>query len=248
MISQNPVPGERRKKTVFDAALKSKEDNMVMISKKIKTFHFTGCIEIKELLGKKADNELQLMEILEDVPEDCIYYHTHSYFLRHFYLAGQYPNDFANWAAIQVRDRVLGEKLGMVTPSADKTFDNIRTELIDIIDKHLSSISIIPAVAYGEPFYFMRSRIIEVPLGVSAGNLKEFTEAMKNVHASAIYNHIFESRLRVRKGKSDFSIWLDEVLGVGGLAEKIERIDCYMYSLEDLRAKIIQLCEEEFRG
>ncbi len=213
----------------------------------MKEFEFTGCIEIKELLGEKADNELHLMELIEEVPLDSIYYHTHSYFLRHFYLAGQYPNDFANWAVMQVRDRVLGEKLAVVTPSAGKTLDDIKGELIDIIDSHLSSIRIVPSVVYGEPFHFMKSRIIEVPTNISAVDLPSFVGTMKTVHASAIYNHIFESRLRLRKGKSDFSIWLDEVLGLDGLARKIEMIDCYMYSLEGLREKIIQLCEEELR-
>jgi len=38
------------------------------------------CIEIKELLGKKADDEQELLELIEEVPLDSIYYHTHSYF------------------------------------------------------------------------------------------------------------------------------------------------------------------------
>jgi len=63
------------------------------------------CIEIKKLLGKKADDEQELLELIEEVPLDSIYYHTHSYFLRHYYIAGAYPNDFDDWAAIQVRDR-----------------------------------------------------------------------------------------------------------------------------------------------
>ncbi len=214
----------------------------------MKDFEFTGCIEIKELLGEKADNELQLMEQLEEVALDSVYYHTHSYFLRHFYLAGQYPNDFANWAALQVRDRVLGEKLGIVTPSGEKSLEDIRSELLDIIDAHLSSIKIIPSVVYGESFYFMKSRIIEIKTGVSVKDLAGFTDALKVVHASAIYNHIFEARLRIRKGRSDFATWLEECLGLDSLAEKLERIDCYMYSLEDLRAKIIDLCQKEIAG
>jgi len=210
------------------------------------TFRFTECVEIKELLADKADNELQLLERIEEVPLDSIYYHTHSYFLRHFYLVGQYPNDFANWAALQVRDRVLGEKLGVVTPSGSKTIEDIRAELLDIIDDHLSAIKTVPSVVYGEPFYFMKSRIIEVPTEVEVKDLPEFAAALRKIHASAIYNHTFEARMRMKKGKSDFSIWFDEVLGMGELAGKIEKIDCYMYSLEDLRAKIINLCEREF--
>ena len=213
----------------------------------MKTFEFTGCIEIKELLAEKADNELKLLELIEEIPIDSIYYHTHSYFLRHFYLAGQYPNDFANWVALQVRDRVLGEKLGIVTPSGKKTLEDIRTELLDIIDNHLSSIKVVPSAINGESFYFMKSRVMEISTGISVDNLADFIEVMKTIHASVIYNHIFEARLRLKKGKSDFSIWLDEGIGLGGLAEKIEKMDCYMYSLEDLRAKIITLCEMEIK-
>lgn len=208
-------------------------------------FHFIGCIEIKELLGKRADDEQELLELIEEVPTDSIYYHTHSYFLRHFYIAGTYPNDFADWAVVQVRDRVLGEKLAAVTPSGDKTIEDIRFDLMDIIDKHLSQIKIVPSIVYGQPFHFMQSRIIEVPTGVIASNLEGFSEALKTVDASAIYNHIFEARLRDRLGRSDFSIWIEQILGRKELADKFEALDSYMYSLEGLREKLVYLCQEE---
>ncbi|MGB3114276.1 MAG: DUF5752 family protein [Candidatus Omnitrophota bacterium] len=211
----------------------------------MKEFEFIGCMELKELLGKKADDELALMELIEDVPLDSVYFHTHSYFLRPYYLAGQYPTDFANWAAIPVRDRVLGEKLASVMPSRDKTLDDIRNDLIDIIDKHLSEIKIVPSVVYGSPFYFMQSRIIEVPMGITVNDLESFTEALRTVDASAIYYHTYEARLRTRRGRNDFSIWLKDVLGLDELAGKVEGIDYYMYSLESLRTKIVELCEKE---
>ncbi|MDP8215765.1 MAG: DUF5752 family protein [Candidatus Kaelpia imicola] len=207
-------------------------------------FSFIGCIEIKELLGKRAGDELKLLEYIEEVSLDCIYYHTHSYFLRHYYLAGSYPNDFANWVAIQVRDRVLGEKLASVTPHGFKSLEDVRAELIEIIDRHLSSIEIIPRVVYGESFYFMKSRIIEIPIGVEVNNFEEFKGVLKTVDASSIYYHIFESRLRNKKGSSDFAIWLKDELGLNVLAEQIELLDCYMYSLEDLRSKLIDLCNQ----
>ena len=208
-------------------------------------FEFRGCIEVKELLGKKADDELELLELIEEVPIDSIYYHMHSYFLRHRYIAEPYPNDFANWAAMQVRDMVLGEKLASVTSERFKSLEEIRLELVDIIDKHLSTINIIPFVVYGQPFYFMKSRIIEVPTDVSVTTFQEFKEALMTIDASAIYNHIFEARLRIRKGRSDFSEWLEEALGKKELAGKFEMIDSYMYSLEGLRTKLLELCEEE---
>ncbi len=208
-------------------------------------FEFMGCIEIRELLGKRANDAQKLMELIEEVPADSIYYHTHSYFLRHFYIAGPYPNDFANWAVIQVRDRVLGEKLGSVTPSAERTIEEIRQEVIEIIDQHISSIRLVPYVTYGQPFHFMKSRIIEIPTGVVVKNLEEFTAALETVDASAIYNHIFEARLRDRRGRSDFAIWLDEVCKRSALSDRIEKIDSYMYSLEGLRGRLLELCKGE---
>lgn len=208
-------------------------------------FLFMGCIEIKELLGRRADNEQELLELIEEVPVDSIYYHTHSYFLRHYYISGAYPNDFANWAAVQVRDRVLGEKLATVTPSGEKSLEDIRSELIEIIDAHLSAFKIVPTVVYGQPFYFMQSHIIEVPTGAAAVNLQEFLEILQIIDASAIYNHVFEARLRDRRGRSDFSIWIDEVLHRKELADKFEQIDSYMYSLEGLRATLLKLCKQE---
>lgn len=213
----------------------------------MKDFHFVDCFEIKELLGERASDELRLMKLIKKVPLDSIYYHMHSYFLRHYYIIAPYPNDFANWAAIQVRDRVLGEKLGSVTPSRTKSIEDLRTEILEVIDKHLSSIKIIPRVVFGQPFYFMNSRIIEIPTGIRANNLKEFRECLKIVDASAIYNHIFEARLRDKRGISDFAEWFSETLDMKELAEKIESIDWYMYSLEELRVKILNLCELELK-
>jgi hypothetical protein len=208
-------------------------------------FQFTNCIEIKELLGVKADDELSLLELLEEVSIDSIYFHMHSYFLRHVYVSGIYPNDFANWVTIQVRDRVLGEKLATVTPNRNLSLDDLRYELIDIIDRHLHNMKIIPSITYGEPFYFMKSKIIEVPTDIKVKNLKEFINALKIVDASSIYNHIFESQMRLKRRSNDFSIWLEDILKLNDLAHKIDQLDSYMFTLESLREKLIFLCSGE---
>ncbi|MDD3375335.1 MAG: DUF5752 family protein [Candidatus Omnitrophica bacterium] len=213
----------------------------------MKEFQFTDCIEIKELTGKKANDEAELLELIEEASPDSIYFHTHSYFLRHFYIMGPYPSDFANWIVMQVRDRVLGEKLSALTPSGKQKIEDVRSDLIEVIDDHLSSIKTIPAVSFGQPFYLMKSKIIEIPTRLKAQNLKEFRDSLACVDASAIYNHVFEARLRGQKGRSDFSIWLEEVLGLSQLAQSIERIDAYMYGLEGLRKKILCLCDQELQ-
>ena len=49
-------------------------------------FRFTGCSELHEILGKTAEDERRLVELIEEVPLDSIYFHTPRYFLRHSYV------------------------------------------------------------------------------------------------------------------------------------------------------------------
>jgi hypothetical protein len=206
-------------------------------------FLFTGCWELREMLGRSARDEQQLLEAIEEIPLDSIYYHTHSFFLRHPYIAGPYPNDFATWAAIQVRDRVLGEKLGILDPYEFENLETLRTAIVIIIEEHLSQLQIIPRAIYGEPFHFMQSRIIEVPTGLEARTLTEFREILATVDVSVIYYHTFEAMLRLGRKKGDFALWIQEQLGLPELAQKVAQLDPYMTSLENVRHRIIKLCD-----
>src|SRR3972149_1616655 len=202
-------------------------------------FFFTGCWELKEMVGRSVRDEQQLLEAIEEIPLDSLSYHTQSFFLRHKYIAGPYPNDFATWGAIQARDRVLGEKLGTLDPHDFENLEALRAEIVNIIDEHLSQLQIIPRVVYGEPFHFMQSRIIEVPTGLEARTLTEFREILTTVDASVVYYHNFEAILRLGRRKGDFALWIEEQLDLPDLAQKISRIDFYMTSLASLRHRIV---------
>ena len=206
-------------------------------------FHFRGCWEMREMLGRVARDEQQLLEAMEEIPVDPIYYHTHSYFLRHKYITGPYPNDFATWAAIQVRDRVLGEKLGILDPYDFDSLDALRTEIIITIEEHLSRLESIPRVLYGEPFHFMQSRIIEVPIGRKASTLTEFREVLTAVDVSVIYYHTFQAISRLGRKKGDFAIWIEEQLDLPQLADEIAKLNTYTSTLERIRDRVINICD-----
>jgi hypothetical protein len=207
-------------------------------------FFFTGCWELRQMLGRSARDERQLLDAIEEIPLDSIYYHTHSFFLRHKYIAGPYPNDFATWAAIQVRDRVLGEKLGVLDPYEFIDLESLRAAIVTIIEEHLSRLQIIPRVIYEEPFHFMQSRIIAVPTGLESRTLTEFREILASADTSVIYYHTFEAILRLGLRNGDFAIWIEEQLDLPELADKIANLDPYMISLDSIRHRIIRLCDE----
>ncbi len=206
-------------------------------------FAFVGCTELREILGPKAEDALQLMDLLEEVPIASIYHHTHQYFLRHQYLTGPYPNDFATWAATQVRDRVLGERLGVIDPYDFETMEDLRDALVTVIEDHLSKLSVVPRVEDGKPFYFMQSRLVEVPTGITAETLQGFRDGVATVDASAIYYHFHAARIRRNGREGDFPIWVERELEMPELAQGLRTIDPYMFSLEQLRDRLVQICD-----
>ncbi|ALA60262.1 hypothetical protein NITMOv2_3875 [Nitrospira moscoviensis] len=208
------------------------------------SFRFIGCSELREILGKEAEDEKRLVELIEEVPLDSIYFHTHSYFLRHSYVERVYPNDFAQWVAMEVRDHVLGERLAVVDPFAYGNLEALRDELISVIDDHLSRTSIVPRVIFGAPFHFNQSRILEVPTGLEVTTLRAFRRALAEVEVSAIYYHVFEARHRLARAENDFSAWVREGLGLPDLAQKLQSINPYVGSLERLRSALITACDE----
>lgn len=205
-------------------------------------FEFTGCLELREMLGRTAWDERELLAGIEEVPADSIYFHTHSSFLRSRFLAAPYPNDFATWAAIQVRDRILGERLAVVDPFAFDDIERLRAELITTIDDHLADLPLIPRIVYGEPFDFMRSTIIEVSTGISARSLEEFAAALRRVDLSVIYFHIFEPVAHGGRAR-DPAAWLEDQLGLPDLAGAVRRLNPYVNSLEGLRTKLLSLTD-----
>jgi maltose alpha-D-glucosyltransferase/alpha-amylase len=207
-------------------------------------FTFVACVELREFVGVRAEDERQLAELLDEVPLDSVYYHTHGFLLRHKFLAGAYPNDFANWVDVHVRDRILGERLAMVDPGDFATLQALREELVAVIDEHLRGLPLVPRVVSGEAFDFLQSRIVEIPTGIEVRALGELREALLEIDLSALYYHLVEARLRLGRGRNDFAAWIERGLGLPALATRVQAVSPYAGSLEQARARLIALCDQ----
>jgi hypothetical protein len=211
-------------------------------------FHFIGCVELRQALDHRARDERELLDRLEDVPPGSVFYHTHGYFLRHRPITTAYGNDFAAWVAVHVRDQVLAERLAVINPFEMASLEELREELISVIHDHLLRVASVPRVEFGEIFHFQQSHIVEVPLGPAASTLAEFRAGLAEVDASAIYFHMVEARTRLGRRSGDFAEWIRTALDMPALAERIERIDAYMTSLERVRARVLALVDGALEG
>jgi hypothetical protein len=211
-------------------------------------FRFIGCVELRQALDHRARDERELLDRLEDVPLGSVFYHTHGYFLRHRPITTAYGNDFAAWVAVHVRDQVLAERLAVINPFESASLEDLREELMSVVHDHLQRLSTVPRVEFGEGFHFQQSHIVEVPLGPAASTLAEFRAGLAEVDASAIYFHMVEARARLGRRSGDFAEWIRGSLGLPDLAERIERIDAYMTSLERVRARVLTLVDTALEG
>lgn len=118
----------------------------------------------------------------------------------------------------------------------------LRGEILTILSDHIAGLTYIPRVIFGEPFYFIKSHIIQVPTEFEAYTLGGFRDGLAQVHVSALYFHVFEARVRLGRRRSDFAIWFEEGLGMEEWAQRMD-FDPYMFSLEELRNSVISLCD-----
>ncbi|HWI40488.1 MAG TPA: DUF5752 family protein, partial [Verrucomicrobiae bacterium] len=158
-----------------------------------------------------------------------------------------YTNDFAQWAGESLEEQALAEHLATLDPYDYCDVSQLREALLDRIDRYLERFPAPRPALPGHEFYFGESVLVSFPVGVRARNLAEFIIALRYVDLRSIYYHFYDARTRLGDGRNDFSLWIEETLGMTALAHRIARIDPFMRPLEGIRRLIIDEVEEELR-
>jgi hypothetical protein len=207
-------------------------------------FVFKTQMSLVEMTGLRASDLSEFCFHLKNVPESCIYYHTHHFLQQHQFLTPEPPNDFAYWVANILQEDTVGERLAAIDTVQFDTLEDLRGALVSAIDEHLTAHKTMRQAPEGEEFHFMKSMLFALPTGRWAYDLKEFLDGLKEVSVGCLYNHIFAGRLRPPLGVNDFSDWFERSLAEGKLAQKIEGLDPYTFTMEGLRRKMIDLIEK----
>ena len=206
-------------------------------------FRFYTRLHLSGLTGLRAANLNELLELIKTVPGSCIYHHTHRFLQQHQYLSPEPPNDFAYWVREVLGEDELGERLASIDTVQFATIRDLRERIVKTIQDYLLERPIARRKFVGsqEQFNFIKSMSFVLMTKYSAKDLSEFAEVLQKITIDSIYYHIFEARLRLEKGKNDFSHWIETSVGDQDLANKIARLDPYTHTLEDLRKTIITL-------
>lgn len=209
------------------------------------SFEFKLCSGLVRFTGRKAKDLRELREGIASVSEDSIFHHTCQYFLKGPVL--EYTNDFSQWAGESLEERALAEHLSSIDPYTFLEIQDIREELLRVIDDYLAAFPEPRKTFPGDEFYFNETITLIVPLGIRVKNLAEFLMAVKYVNPGSLYYHFYEAKIRLGEGVNDFSAWIETSLGKKELAERIKGIDPFMFTLEEIREHIAALVEKEAR-
>lgn len=208
-------------------------------------FRFYTSLGLVELTGQKASNASELADMVRGADDSSIFYHTHRYFREHHFVRGECSSDFGQWAYDSLQEMALGERLGGIDILEYTDLPSLRAAIAAAVEEYLDSGARVRDVPSGKEFHLCRLVSVILPTNITASNLAEFQSALERININSLYYHLFESRLRLPRKTNDFSLWMDEALENPRMARRIESLDPYTHTLEELRREIIDATREE---
>ncbi len=203
-------------------------------------FYFNTAAHLLRIGRERAANLGELLEALRSVPDDSIFQHTFRTLQEHHFIREGFSNDFAHWAFSACNEMGLAERLASLDVREYTSLTSLRERIVKIVDDYLQQNSRARDRAALEPFYFCASDTVVIPTPIVAKSLPEFIDGMEKVSLHSIHYHFIEARLRLKLTSNDFSVWLDKEMDLPTIADRLNRIDIYTSTLQDVRRQIVR--------
>ncbi len=200
------------------------------------TFQVKDCALIAKATGKRARTLKDLRDILETIGPESLFYHFWGSLLRPRFEDQEYHNDFASWSAHSLNDKPVAERLGIVDPLEFDNLDELRVELMDIIDERIDELEMLPTASRDRQFEFISSDIVVFATHRTIKDPQDLKTVIPELSLGSIFYHFIDGRRRSDAAIDDFSAWLATFKNkyqdvIKGIAE----IDPYFSSLTKFR-------------
>ncbi len=208
-------------------------------------FRFFTEVGVVSWTGFIADSLYSLLKGLQYIPGSSIFYHLHHALFHRQRINLHYTmNDFARWTNNTLGEKPLAEKLASVDPLQFNSIRDGREKLIRYIENYIGEIQVFPRVPKVREFYFMELRSFVIPANIEAENLNDFINGLQKLGRGTMLHHFIEARFR-QNGKyhNDFSKWFEKY-GEKEIAQKLDKLNPYLYDLDTLRKMIIDILKE----
>jgi hypothetical protein len=180
-----------------------------------------------------------MRNVLRDVHPGSIYHHFWGTLLRPQPADREYNNDFAAWCYQSLHDAPTAERLAVIDPASYADIDELRQELIEVIDERLDETELMLFARADQQFQFARSVIVVFDTHKVIAQPRELVDALPQMSVGTIFYHFVDARRRDPIPKDDFQAWLE---GFGSeyasLIDSIVGIDPYFESLFVIRDRL----------
>jgi hypothetical protein len=202
-------------------------------------FHLKDCSLAAIATGIKARSLIELRDKLADIPLSSIYFHFWGGRLRTAFEHREYLNDFSAWVHYHLHDDILAERLALLNPQEYPDMEELRSDLIELIDDRLDEREFIPWSKSEEEFHFIRSQIVIFDTRHLIAEPRDLIHIIPLLSSSSLFYHFIDAAKRTPDGIDDFSVWLEGFEGkYQQLIEAISKIDPYLIQLSDLQKKL----------
>jgi len=205
-------------------------------------FEIKDCALIAIATGDRAANLKELRDTLNHSSLDSVYYHFWGSLLQPRFEEREYNNDFAAWAWYGLHDATLAERLAVVDPTEFIDLENLRQELLEIIEERMDEEGSLSYTLASSRFEFIRSQIVIFDTLKRAEAPKTLAEIIPALSTGSIFYHFIDARRRLDNHSDDFSSWLngfeDSYLD---LCRQLAAIDPYFGTLSQIKEQLITL-------
>lgn len=213
-----------------------------------KSFKIRDCALASLATGLKAQNLKELKKNISEVESESLYYHFWAGLLQPRLGDPEYNNDFASWVRHTLHDKVLAERLGMIDPTEHPDLEELREQLLDIIEERLDEVEYLSWCRIDEQFQFITSQIVIFDTDREIKKPAELTEIVPNMTSGSIFYHFIDARRRTFGNIDDFSTWLYGFNDrYSDLIYGLSAIDPFFSSLTELRNQISETVNEYFK-
>lgn len=212
------------------------------IGRAAQPFQFMAASYLIRIGGKPAWTLAEFADGLRRCSNACVFYHTFQSVETHHYTS--FSSDFAQWALAACNEPALAEKLAILDLREVVSLDELRADLAKIVGAHLEEFPQSADRRAFEAFYFSEAREVTVPIGAPVATLAQLADGVRLLGHQSLHYHFISSRLRLHLTTNDFSYWIENSLGMPQLAARLERIDFYNNTLDELRQEILAVVQQ----
>lgn len=210
-------------------------------------FIVKDCALVPLATGLKAQNLREICQCIRTVAAASIEHHFWSIKLQPRFEDPEFNNDFAAWVRHALHDKALAERLGMIDPTAYGDVEQLRQELLDLVEEHLENVERIPWSDSDQQFYFVTSQIVIFNTHKVIHQPRALVSAVPSMTSSSIFYHFIDARRRTEDRSDDFRAWL---YGFNdrhsALCERLSSVDPFFSTLPELRQQLTDLFRDYF--